>query len=129
MDIPSRDLNTQFTLDDFKFAAVKLTKNNDPDIYGYSGSDIGFDAYSLFHCQLVNCIKLLVLLVWIIVHQDELIIEKNTQFLGEGPTDGLDNTAAAAGAKYSVDLTKSRKEICLSLHYNATNSFFCIFML
>ena len=42
---------------------------------------------------------------------------------GEDPTDGLDDTATMAEAKHSVSNTKSRKKICLSLYYNAINSF------
>ena len=37
-----------FTLGDYLFGAVKLTKNGDPDKYGYIGYGIGFDAHSQF---------------------------------------------------------------------------------
>ena len=46
LDTWSGDLNTDFTLGDCMFGAVKLTKNADPDKYGYSGYGIGFDASS-----------------------------------------------------------------------------------
>ena len=39
-------------------------------------------------------------------------------------TDGLDDTTITAEAKYSVNITNSIKKICLSLFYNAANSFF-----
>ena len=41
----SQDLNTDFTLKDCLFGAVKLTK--DPDEYSHSGYDIGLDYCSL----------------------------------------------------------------------------------
>ena len=44
----SRDLSTDFTLDDCLIRAVRLYKNTDPDKYGYVGYDIGFDAHSQF---------------------------------------------------------------------------------
>ena len=44
-----RNSNTDFTLDNFLFGLVKLTKNADLDIYKYSGYDIGFD----FHSELL----------------------------------------------------------------------------
>ena len=44
----SKDLNTDFTLSDCLFEAVKLTKNAHPDKYGYSAYGIGFDALSQF---------------------------------------------------------------------------------
>ena len=40
----SKDLNTDFTLDNCVFGAVELTKNADLDKYEYSGYDIGFDS-------------------------------------------------------------------------------------
>ena len=44
----SRDLNRVFTLGICLFGAVKLTKNTNPDKYGYSGYGNGFDARSQF---------------------------------------------------------------------------------
>ena len=44
----SRDLNTDFTLKDCLFGAVKLAINPDPDKYKYSGYGIGFDLRSEF---------------------------------------------------------------------------------
>ena len=44
LDTWPRDLNTDFILGNCLFGAVKLTKNNDPDKYGYSGYGIGFDS-------------------------------------------------------------------------------------
>ena len=48
LDRWSRDLKTDFTLKECLFGAVKLTKNDDPDKYKYSGYDIGFDSRSQF---------------------------------------------------------------------------------
>ena len=42
----SKDLNTDFTLGNCLFGAVKITKNTDPDKYKYSGYGIGFDSRS-----------------------------------------------------------------------------------
>ena len=44
----SRNLNRVFTLGNCLLGAVKLTKNTDPDNYGYSGYGNGFDASSQF---------------------------------------------------------------------------------
>ena len=43
-----KDLNTNFTLNDFLFRSVELTENADPDKYKYSGYDIGIDSGSKF---------------------------------------------------------------------------------
>ena len=38
----------QFYIKEFLFGTIKLTKNDDPDKYGYSGYGIGFDARMLY---------------------------------------------------------------------------------
>ena len=48
---------------------------------------------------------------------------KKSLVLGEGPIDRKDSTKIMVEAKYSVNITKSRKGICLNLHYNVANSF------
>ena len=42
-----KDLNTDLTLGNCLFGAVKLNKNADPDTYEHSGYGIGFDSHSL----------------------------------------------------------------------------------
>ena len=48
LDTWSRDLNTDFTLKDCSFRAVKLSNNVNWDKYIYTGSGIGFDSRSEF---------------------------------------------------------------------------------
>ena len=45
-----------------------------------------------------------------------MIIEKKVMFLGEGPTDGFDDTAITAETEYSDNISSD-------LHYNAASSF------
>ena len=49
--------------------------------------------------------------------------EKDILILGEGLTQGLDDTTLTAEKKYSINFTRSRKKFCLSLHYNGANSY------
>ena len=44
-----------------------------------------------------------------------MIIERYT-------TQRLDDTTVTAEPKYSLNLTRSRRKFCLSLHYNGNNS-------
>ena len=44
----ARDLNTDFTIGNYLFGSVKLTKNADLDKYVYTGYSIGFDLRSEF---------------------------------------------------------------------------------
>ena len=43
--------------------------------------------------------------------------------LGEGPTQGLNDTTLTTEAKYPINFTQPRKRFVLSLHYNGSNSF------
>ena len=43
---------------------------------------------------------------------------KNIRVLGEGITQGLDDTILTAEKKYSINFTENNKKFCLSLHYN-----------
>ena len=48
---------------------------------------------------------------------------KDILTLGEGPTQGLDDTTLTAEAKYPINFTQSGKRLVLSLHFNGSNSF------
>ena len=48
---------------------------------------------------------------------------KDILILGEGPTQGLDDTTLTAEAKYPINFVQSGKRFVLSLHYNGSNSF------
>ena len=51
---------------------------------------------------------------------------KDILVLDEGPTQGLDDTALTAEAKYHIRFTHSRKRFVLSVRYNGSNSFLFI---
>ena len=50
---------------------------------------------------------------------------KNKDFiiLGEGPTQGLDDTTLISEAIYPINFTQPNKRFVLSLYYNASSSF------
>ena len=54
------------------------------------------------------------------VHIDDK--NKDILILGEGPTQGLDNTTLTVEAKYPINFTQPRKRFVLSLHYHRSNS-------
>ena len=47
---------------------------------------------------------------------------KDILVLGEGPTQGLDDTTFTAEAIYPIDFTQPNKRFLLSLHYNGNNN-------
>ena len=55
--------------------------------------------------------------MWSKVHTDNR--KKYILVLVEGPTGELDDTSITAEGKYSVNITRSRNKIWLSLHYSA----------
>ena len=55
------------------------------------------------------------------VHVDNK--NKDILILGEGITQGLDDTSLTAEAKSFINFTQTNKQFALSLHYNENNSF------
>ena len=55
------------------------------------------------------------------VHVDNK--SKDILILGEGPTQGLDDTTLSAEAKYPINFTRPNKRFVLSIYYNGINSF------
>ena len=52
-----------------------------------------------------------------------LIIKTDILILGNGPTQGLDDTVLTEKSQYSINSLRSNREIYLSLCYNGSNSF------
>ena len=122
LDTWSRYLNTQFTLGDCLFGPVKVTKNAEPSKYGYIGYGIGYDACSQSLLLIGEYGKNVIFGVDNSSSRHNDNREKDVLVLGEGPTDRSDDTTTAE-SKYSINITKSRKKICLSLRFNVVNSF------
>ena len=55
------------------------------------------------------------------MHADDR--KKDIVVHGKGPTDESDETTVMVEAKYSTDISKFRKKMCLSLYCNGANSF------
>ena len=51
------------------------------------------------------------------------MFKRKVLILGEGLTQGLDGTTLTAEKKYSINFTVSSRKLCLSLHFNETNSY------
>ena len=105
--IEKRNLNTDFTLGGCLFGGVKLTKNNDPDKYSYSGYDIGSNTcgqYSLPYGSVGNNV-----IMSLSVHIDNK--GKDILILVKGPTQGLNHTLAAE-TQYSINFTRPGIKSC-----------------
>ena len=94
------------------FGAVKLTKNADPDKYGYSSYGIGFDACSQFSQSDGSCGKNVIIFG---VDMSSLHVDnknKDLLVLAEGPTQGLNDTRVTVEAKYPINFTQSGQKLC-----------------
>ena len=124
LDTWSRDLNTDLTLKDCMFGAVKKTKKADPDKYVYTGYGIGFDSRSTFSLPDGSMGKNVIIFgvdMSSCVHIGNK--KKDFSILGEGQTQGLNDTMLTAEAQCSINLSRSNIKFCLSLHYDGSNSF------
>ena len=111
-------------LNNYLFRSVKLTKNADPDKYKYSGYAMGFDSRSEFHLQIGSMGQnVIVFGAGIISSVHNGRKNKDILILGEGQTQGLDDTILTAEAGYPINFTQPIERFVLSPHYNGTNSF------
>ena len=118
-----RNLNTNFTLNNCLFGSVQLTKNADLSKYSYRDYGIGFDSRSEFSFTDGSMGKNIIIFgadMCASVHIDN--INEDALILGEGATQGLDDTLTAE-AKYPINFTQPIKRFVVSLHYNGSNNF------
>ena len=88
------------------FGAVKLNKNADPDKYKYSGYGIRFDSRSEFSLSEGSMRRKAIIFgadMSSSVHVDNK--NKVILVLGEGTTQGLDDTTLITAAKYPINFT------------------------
>ena len=101
LDTWSRDLNADFALKDCSFGAIKLNKKADPDKYSYSGYYIGLGYCSLFSLPNFDWGKNTIIFGVdnsLSVHIDNK--KKYILVLGDGQTQGLDDTTITGDAKF-----------------------------
>ena len=120
---PLRNLNTDFTLNNWLFGSAKLTKNADLDKYKYGCYGIVFDSRSEFLFT-DESFRKNVIIFGADMNSSVYIDNKNKDILDlvEAPTQELDDTTLTAEAKNSISFTQSGKRLVLSLHHNGINS-------
>ena len=118
-----KNLNTDFTLGYCLFGSVKLTKNDDLEKYKYSSFGIGLILVQNFYLQ-TKALERNVIIFGADMGSSVHIYNKNKDILilGEGATQGLDDTALKAEAKYPINSTQSGKRFVVNLHYIGNNS-------
>ena len=105
------------------FGAVTLTKNADFETHKYYGFGIGFDRRSNFSFPSGAFGQNVLIFgadISSSVHTNNN--KKDILVLGRRPTQGLESTLTAE-KKYSITFTVTKKNFCLSLHYNGANRY------
>ena len=107
------------------FGSVKLIKNSDPDKCKDRGYSIGLYSRSEFSFTYESMGKNVIIFgadMSSSVHIDNK--NKDILTLGEGVTQGLDNTTLdnTTFAIYPINFTQPNKRFVLSLHYNGSNN-------
>ena len=118
--------DNSLTLQNAIFSTIELTTNVDIDKYGYSGYGIGFDRRSSFsHPSGGDGQNVIIFGVHMSSSTKIDIRKKNILILGKGSTQELEHTLTAE-KMYSINFSRWYTKVCLSLHYNGSNSYFFV---
>ena len=120
--VGSSGRNNHPTLQNAQFGAVKLTKNANIDKYRYSSYGIGFDWKSSFsHPSGGDGQNVIIFGIdmssWTKIDNRK----KDILILGKAPTQGLEHILTAEKI-YLINFSRWYTKLCLSLHYNGSNS-------
>ena len=100
-----------------------MIKNSDFNKYKYSGYRIGFDRHGLFSHPGGGTGRNVIIFGVDMTSFTKIDNRKSDiLIIGKGPTQGLEHTLSAEKL-YSINFTEHNKKLCLSLHYNGTNSY------
>ena len=117
--------NLDPNLESYLFGAIKITKNSYIDKYKYSGYGTGFDARGTFLFPGGRFAQNVVIFGADMsgsVHTSNGTV--NVLILGQGITQGLNDTTLTAEKMYQVNFSETKKKFCFSLHYNGANIYF-----
>ena len=105
------------------FGATNIVKNSVKEKYVYSGYEITFDSAGSWSFDI--CFARNVIIFGVdnssLSHSDNC--KNNSLILGKDPTFRSNGRFSSPEKKFSIDFTKANTEFCLSLHYNADNSY------
>ena len=118
-----RNPATSFKFKNFSFGATNILKNSDKEKYVYSGYEITFDSEGSwsFDNDLTRNVIIFGIDNSLPSHFDNL--EHNFLILGEVPTYDINGSFGSPEKKFIINFTKANTNFCLSLHYNADNSY------
>ena len=123
LDPWSRNPTNNFKFKNCLFGTTSVVKNSDEKKYVYSCYGITFDRAGSWSFDNEFARNAIIFGVdnSSLYHADN---RKNTCLvLGEGPTFRINGRFGSPEKRFSINFTKANKKVCLSLHYNADNSY------
>ena len=120
----SNTRNTDYTIQNALFGAIKITKNADYSRNKYEGYRICFDEGGIFSMgNITNGRNVIIFGVdkSSLVHTNNKT--NNIYVMGDGIVQGIAGTTLYAEKVYKHNFTVSNKKFVLSLHYNGDNSY------
>ena len=116
--------NTDYTIQNALFGAMKITKNTDSSKNNYTGYGLCFDEGGTFSMGNINN-GLNVLIFGVnessLVHSNNKA--NNIYVMGDGIVQGINDTTLYAEKTYSQNFTQPSRKFVLSLHYNGDDSY------
>ena len=122
LDPISSTRNTDYTIQNALFGAVKITKNTDSSKNNYEGYGLCFDEGGTFSKGNINNGKNVIIFG---VHESSLVHANNKAnniyVMGDLFVQGINDTTLYAEKIYRQNFTQSSKKFVLSLHYNGND--------
>ena len=105
------------------FGVISIVKNNDKKKHVYSGYRITFDSPGWWSFNNDTARNVIIFGVGNSSSSHSNNCKNKILMLGEGPTFGMNGKFGLLEKKFSINFTKANTKLCLSLHYNANNSY------
>ena len=121
LDAWPRNPINNFKFKNCLFGATSIVKSSDKEKYVYSGYDVTFDSSWSFNNDTARNVIIFDIDNSSSYHADNC--KNNFLVLGEGPTFEINGSFGSPEKKCSINFSKVNTKCCLSLHYNADNSY------
>ena len=124
LDTINNTRNTDYTIQNALFGAVKITKNDDISKNKYEGYGICFDEGGTFSKGNINNGRNVLIFGADMSFSTQATNKANNIYvLGDFLVQGINDTTIYAEKVYSKNFTEPGKKFVLSLHYNSSNSY------
>ena len=126
LDAWPRNATNNFKFENCLFGPTNIVKNSDKEKYVYSGYGITFDSAGswIFDNDFARNVIIFGVANSSSSHSDNR--KNNFLILDEGLTYGINGSLGSTEKKFSINFTEAKTTFCMSLHYNADNSYWFV---